>query len=68
MCIRIYICNFKKQQTTKKKKKKQEPKKAKETKEEKIKSRENRFKDINLRISKDVLSVKITGRRLRTSK
>ena len=66
MCIRIYICNFKKQQTTKKKK--QEPKKAKETKEEKIISRENRFKEINLRISKDVLSVKTTGRRLRTSK
>ena len=51
MCIRIYICNFKKQQTTKKKKK-QEPKKAKETKEEKIISRENRFKDINCEFPK----------------
>ena len=42
MCIKIYIVNFKKQQ--KNKRKKQEPKKAKETKDEKGISPENWLK------------------------
>ena len=48
MCIRIYIFNFKKQQTNKQTKN-QKSKKAKETKEEKRISLENQLKKINLR-------------------
>ena len=55
MCIRIYIFNFKKQQTNKQQQQqqqqKQEPKKAKETKEGKRVSLENRLKKINFQLS-----------------